>query len=395
MINLFTGLPGNGKTLYTLWFVKQWVERENAERLKEGKEPREVFYHGINNLMLPWTKIDPQKWMECPPGAVIVIDEAQFVFDRKPNGSKLPKFYEDLAVHRHHGFDLVLITQNPSLVDNFVRKLVGRHLHIVRTFGMERAVVHEWASVREGPEQPAKRRDSIQHKWGYPKEVYTYYKSAEQHTVKRNIPMKVYGLAIALFCVFGLGYYIYKSIEKKVHPEVQQSVSGAPLPVGAVSGGGQSGSMRVSYKNAMDDARQYVFDRTPRVQGLPQTAPRYDELTKPTTVAVPAACISNEKKCSCYTQQATPLNVPDFLCRDIVARGYFVDFDDNAGHSRKDVPSGVIRSDAVVLASNDIKERSVQSKNSSGANVTVLGDENGYGVLGRRGGSLPKSTIGR
>lgn len=215
MLSLFTGLPGNGKTLYTLWYVKQWVERENREREKEGKELREVFYHGINNLMLPWTKIDPEKWMDCPPGAIIVIDEAQFVFEKKPNGSKLPEHYQKLAVHRHNGHDIVLITQNPSLVDNFIRKLVGKHLHVVRTFGMERAVVHEWMSVRESPEKPSNRKDSIQHKWGYPKEVYSYYKSAEQHTVKRNIPMKVWGFGLALIILAILVFYIYGNIQKR------------------------------------------------------------------------------------------------------------------------------------------------------------------------------------
>lgn len=71
--------------------------------------------------MLPWTKIEPKKWMDCPPGSIIVIDECQFVFPKKPNGSKLPEFYEKLAIHRHNGYDIFLITQNPTLVDNFVR----------------------------------------------------------------------------------------------------------------------------------------------------------------------------------------------------------------------------------------------------------------------------------
>ena len=394
MINLFTGLPGNGKTLYTLWYVKKWVERENAEREKEGKELREVFYHGINNLMLPWTKIDPQKWMECPPGSIIVIDECQFIFEKKPNGSKLPEFYQQLAVHRHKGFDIVLITQNPSLVDNFVRKLVGKHLHIVRTFGMERAVVHEWMAVRESPEKPSNRRDSIQHKWGYPKEVYGYYKSAEQHTVKRNIPMKVYMLGVALLLVFGLGYYIYRSIDKKVHPQdypTAAGVAGGALPAGQT---GQGSSIKVSYKNAVDDAKQFVFDRTPRLQGLPQTAPRYDDITKPTTVPVPAACVSNEHRCSCFTQQATPMNVPDLLCRDIVARGYFVDFDDKGGQNRQQSQPGAMRADAVMVASNDAQEKSSGRKN-SGPSVVSFETEDGYGVLGKRGGSLPKSVVGK
>ncbi|KAF3999448.1 zonular occludens toxin domain-containing protein [Glaciimonas immobilis] len=386
MLNLFTGLPGNGKTLYTLWYVKQWVERENREREKEGKQLREVFYHGINQLMLPWTKIDPTKWMDCPAGAIIVIDEAQFVFEKKPNGSKLPEWYSQLAVHRHLGFDIVLITQNPSLVDNFVRKLVGKHLHIVRTFGMERAVVHEWMSVRESPEKPSSRKDSIQHKWGYPKEVYTYYKSAEQHTVKRNIPMKVWGLGVVVILLCGLVYMVYGNIQKKIHPELQVNAkTGSPVaPASQASGS----SVRVSYKNAMEDAKQFAYDRTARVQGLPQTAPRYDEMTKPVSVPVPAACISDRKRCNCYTQQATPINVPEILCRDIVARGFYMEFDPNGNTAKLATNSpGVSSAGAVMLSAKDGRE-----VRASSANVPVLatlGNEDGYGVLGKhRGGAV-------
>ncbi|HWW06329.1 zonular occludens toxin domain-containing protein [Collimonas sp.] len=376
MINLFTGLPGNGKTLYTLWYVKAWIEKENADREKAGEPAREIFYHGINNLMLPWTKIDPQKWMDCPPGSVIVIDESQFVFERKPNGSKLPIFYEQLAVHRHNGFDIVLITQNPSLVDNFVRKLVGRHMHIVRTFGMERAVVHEWAAVRESPEKPSSRKDSIKHHWRYPKEVYSYYKSAEQHTVKRTIPMKLFMLIFFVVALIVLVYVIYQRIQDSIHPERTQK--------GQVSASQtqsqQAAQGHVSYKNAQEDAKQFMFDRTPRVQGLPQTAPRYDDVVKPTTAPVPVACVSNQYRCDCFTQQATPINVPEVLCRDIVKRGYFVDFDDKGGNNRSQ-EAPLARGD---IRANDRVEK-VATVASSGS-VSVLGDEEGYGVLGKRTG---------
>lgn len=321
MIQLFTGLPGNGKTLYVLWYVKNWITQENAERIKAGQPIRDIFYHGISHLMLPWTRINPQQWMDCPPGSVIVMDEAQFVFERKPNGAKLPVFYEKLAVHRHSGYDIILITQGPSLIDQFVRKLVGRHMHVVRTFGMERAVIHEWAAVRDNPEKPANRKDAIKHFWRYPKEVYAYYKSAEQHTVRRHIPAKVWMLMCLLILLAVLVYGIYQSLQNKIHPKKMENT--APM----MSQSQASSLGKASYQHAVDDARQFVFERTPRIQGLPHTAPRYDEITKPTIASLPAACVANEKKCSCFTQQATLLQTSEALCRHIVAQGFFVDFD--------------------------------------------------------------------
>lgn len=44
MIDLITGLPGNGKTLYTISTVKKMSEGEN----------RPVYYAGIPELTLDW-----------------------------------------------------------------------------------------------------------------------------------------------------------------------------------------------------------------------------------------------------------------------------------------------------------------------------------------------------
>ncbi|MDP5008127.1 MAG: zonular occludens toxin domain-containing protein, partial [Glaciimonas sp.] len=189
MITLITGLPDNGKTLYSLFYIKALAE----------KDQREVYYSGIKDLTLPWTESKPEEWMSLPAGAIMVIDECQFVFSKKPNGSKLPDFYDQLAVHRHKGIDLFLITQHPNLLDSFVRSLVGRHLHIIRKFGLQRATIYEWSGVNMMPQNASSHKNAIVHKWGYPKEVYSYYKSAEVHTVKRSFPIKIIvaGLFIA------------------------------------------------------------------------------------------------------------------------------------------------------------------------------------------------------
>ena len=72
MISLITGLPGNGKTLFALWWIKQKAE----------KEQREVYYHNIKDLTLPWHPFEAEKWMELPKGSIIVMDECQFVFEK-------------------------------------------------------------------------------------------------------------------------------------------------------------------------------------------------------------------------------------------------------------------------------------------------------------------------
>ena len=318
MINLITGLPGNGKTLYALSYVKQWAEKDN----------RPVYYAGIKDLMLPWTEIDPTKWFECPANSIIVIDECQTVFRPRSVGKEPPDYVAKLETHRHQGLDIVLITQHPLLADSAIRRLVGKHIHVVRTFGTERATLHEWASVRENCDKPAGRSDSIKHHWAYPKDAYSYYKSAEVHTVKRNIPMRLYLLiAIPVFligCVFYFKHFAEK--QKHINNPTQEETTGASKAVLTAS----SEKGKVSYKNAIEDAKQFVFEETPRVVGLPQTAPRYDELTKPVEVPVPAGCVQSSHGCKCYTQQATSMDVEESLCMEIVKHGFFEDFERSA-----------------------------------------------------------------
>lgn len=330
MITFITGLPGNGKTLYALWYIK----------MKAEKEQREVYYHNIKDLTLPWTVCDPQKWMALPKGSIIVIDEAQEVFPKKPNGSSLPDFYSELAKHRHHGFDIYLITQHPSLVDNFVRQLGGQHLHSVRKFGLDRSTIYEWSAVNPAPQNPSSQKNAITLKWAYPKEVYTYYKSAEVHTVKRSIPAKlILAVAFVLF-VFGGGYWLLQSYQERLKPKEAQALPVTPGVVGA----GLSSSGLPPRADRVKDARQYIESATPRIAGLPHTAPKYDHLTEPDRVPVPAACIQKGSRrsvtegasCKCFSQQGTAMDVEFNMCVSFANNGYFKEFDADAQRQQQE-----------------------------------------------------------
>jgi zona occludens toxin len=325
MISLITGLPGNGKTLFALWWIKQKAE----------KEKREVYYHNIKDLTLPWHPFEAEKWMELPKGSIIVMDECQFVFEKKPNGSKLPEHYQQLATHRHHGYDIFLITQHPTLIDNFVRQLVGQHYHAVRKFGMARNTIYEWSAANPGPQNPSSQKSAVAMKWPFPKEVYGYYKSAEVHTVKRAIPMKVF-LAIGLvIAVLGGGYwaldrYQHRNEKPKPDPLTAGAAHSDSVPVAGIGGKPSQAGGSV---DQMADAKHYIEQQTPRVAGLAYTAPKYDEITQPVRAPVPAACVQvgtprSEKgvTCKCYSQQGTPLDVPFNMCLGFARNGWFQDF---------------------------------------------------------------------
>jgi zona occludens toxin len=341
-ITLFTGLPGNGKTLRALWQIKVRSEKEN----------RQVYYDGItilDEVALPWIKFDAKEWMKLPPGSIIVIDEAQDTFPAKANGSTLPDHYNDLAKHRHFGFDIYVITQHPSLIHNFVRKLVAHHFHSIRKFGMQRSNVWEWQSANDNPEKPSSHKTAILHKFKYPKQVYGWYKSAEVHTVKRSVPMKLVLGVLFVIGMIALGYYALDRFQSRAkQPDVPVVPGGVPGAVGHGVGSavGSAGAAVAAAFDPVADARSFVYSNTPRVAGLPHTAPKYDELTKPNRVPVPAACIQrgrldgpNGVTCKCYSQQGTAMGVPIDMCMAFARDGYFQEFDvDRGGQDQRQAP---------------------------------------------------------
>lgn len=312
MIYLHTGQPGAGKSLFSLYHIRKRAQAEN----------RPVFYNGIPELNIPeWTEFpDAEKWHELPSGAIIVIDEAQRVFRPRATGKQVPEYIAKFETHRHAGHDVYLITQHPMLIDQNIRRLAGTHRHIVRTFGSKKAFIHEWNEVKTDCDR--KRTDSSKTAFVYPKEVFTWYKSAEVHTHKLALPKQVYYILAMMLLLLGLLYYLWGRFTEPPPVEPEKVASVDSVPVTVVPGAPPQQEERPLTREEW--AASYV----PRVAGLPHTAPRYDEITEPTRAPVPAGCVQMGARCTCYSQDATALPVSAEMCAGIIARnGYFLDFD--------------------------------------------------------------------
>jgi len=228
VLNLVTGMPGNGKTLWTIVHVE-------ALRKESG---RSVFYNGIAELKLPWTLIpdeDVSRWPELvSDGSIVVIDEAQALYRPRTFGSVVPPYVSALETHRHRGLDIFFLTQNPMLVDTNVRRLVGVHRHVVRPFGLGRAVVHKWENqVKENPERPSSRVGSDSTEFTFPKDAFGLYKSAEIHTHKRSIPRRVWWFLLLLALSVVAIYFVVQ----RVSDRVASSKSEKKSPVAALAAG--------------------------------------------------------------------------------------------------------------------------------------------------------------
>ena len=343
MLYLTTGGMGAGKTLYTLSWVRALqlatdrpVAIHQVHDKREDKMKPRITLQG-EALSWGWKVIDFENWADEPDGTIFIIDECHEVMPTRGATAKAPSPHiQDLASHRHRGFDFYLITQHPKNMDSFVRRLIadpGWHRHIKRRRGADFASVLEWPNVTEKCESNTAGKTATVTSGRYPKEVFDWYVSASIHTAKFRFPKQLYFIIAAIVLVpllIGGAVYYLKNVRGSVDTA---SAKPSGLMPSLNLGSQQVAAGQTGDKRPLTNA-EYAEQFMPRLPGLPHTAPRYDELTNPMRAPYPAACMHSKKRdeCKCFTQDATPLDVPMKLCLQIVKDGIFLDWKDPAAN---------------------------------------------------------------
>lgn len=313
MINLHTGLPGAGKTLRGVSVIEK-------RRIAEG---RPVYYSDrLEEVTLDgWLPMpDPLKWFELPPGSILFFPEVQKTFPKRANGAPVPEAEAQFETHRHKGYDIYFDTQDPGFIDAHLRKLVQTHWHLMRKFGSPWYTVHQFEGCRDNVSKT--RKDSIESQEINDRSIYGKYKSAEIHTNKIRVPFKVIVAGLLPFILIGFAYSFYQR-RLDAHTPQAPAAAGASVPPVAASPGAAPVAKREFNVAAF----------VPRIEGLPHTAPRYDELTAPVRVPTVAGCVWFEKsqRGTCYTQQGTLITPPADFIRQYVAHGMFEDHERGPG----------------------------------------------------------------
>lgn len=301
MITLITGTPGAGKTLYAV-----------ANELPRFPD-RPLIVDGIPDLAIPHTPADDVlKWHEwAPEGAVIVVDEAQRIWRPRSAGSQVPPSVAAMETHRHKGVDFILITQHPNLIDPNIRRLVGRHIHVRRMFGWKRAVIYEWDSATD----PGRVSTAIKRSWPYPKKAFSLYKSATMHTARpQRVPVVVWVLGLSVFAVPAIWWYA-----------AHRTISHIDEPVAAGAAGSAAHGPREAAHavGASVVPKSIVEALTPTDAQNPLSAPLFASVAPPVVAPEVVGCIASSKRCTCYSQQQTPVWLPDDQCRQRAAGLYY------------------------------------------------------------------------
>lgn len=325
MIYWFTGQPGHGKTLHGIDQALDWVAEG---RLVYACNIREFDYAKAG--MLEMTPEQFRDWPNfLPDGACAIVDEAyeHNMLPKRPPGSKVPEYVQQLAKHRHRGIDFIFICQSPAKqCDDFTHDLIERHVHVRRRFGLPFAHLRIFDRYERNPE---KAHPLILKRVKLPKRPMGLYKSTEVDTTEKKIPWYYPAAAVlAVLILIGAWLSISRISEaftpKDAKPGVATVTDGAPARAGAGAALGNSGTR--SYATATDYARAHL----PRFGTMPWTAPIYDErgvtadpqlICASTGAGLDAQGQHTEASCTCFTEQGTlyELSVPE--CRTIARRG--------------------------------------------------------------------------
>ncbi len=333
-IEVFTGLPGNGKTAFM-------VEKLIMEA-KKGERP--IFASGIDGLApgLATTLDDPRKWNErdpdgeptcdckqdgklhahlVPDGALIFVDEAWKNFGHLHDAGRqaTPPHVLALAEHRHRGIDFVWTTQQPNQLYPFARALCARHTHVVRRFGTQYCDLYSWEELNEDVKSAAKRENATKQTRMLPKQVFEQYKSATLHTIKRRLPLRLFVLPVAVIAALLCGYFVIQYLKP-------DNMSARLTPGGEASGlpdaPPHTGESRSSSRRPSTVA-EYVEMQQPRIALAPWSAKLYDDRSP--TVDPQLFCMALGElaadPCTCLTEQGTQYVIPHEQCRSQARNG--------------------------------------------------------------------------
>lgn len=323
MIILQTGVPGAGKTSSV---VNMLMNDESYTHFtdKDGvKKKRPLFVNGIPELKIEHEELSDDQIREkpfqdfLPYGSLIIIDEAQRLMGTRSAATKVPQYIEALAMHRHHGLDIVLITQHPSFLDSFVRRLVQRHMHVsIKPVGRK---LYEWNECVDQPDSSVNIAKAIERTFVVPKKSFGMYKSAEVHTKpKRRIPKSLIFVVLFIPLLIGFTLYTINNMRKRFGEDEQQATTVAvasDVSVGVQQA--QSGQMPQQTGSLKPE------DLVPTLAEKPESKPIYDSVRQVKTFEYIAGCVDGGKSgCTCYSSQGTPLKeITKVMCQDYARNG--------------------------------------------------------------------------
>lgn len=223
------------------WFV--FGSQFNRTKIKEIQDIAEDNKKTQFKLL----KAAKQKFLDCL--AIVRKEDKRIVSDdevEEPYFTSCEDYsvYEEqrsaLSMHRHFGFDFLLVTQEVSKLNKTVRDFVSIHMHMIRPFGLPYATVFHFREAQDNLGVLTYSRAEHKERFRYPKYLFDLYISTNINSIKSRIPKKllalIFGLLLFIFYIF---YSMYGSYKNHTEPkkdsfslfQTSQKQQATPTPV--------------------------------------------------------------------------------------------------------------------------------------------------------------------
>lgn len=336
MIYLITGNMGTGKTsLVVDWILNNYngLFKTTAD---DGTEiPRPLYFCHIDGLKKDLFKAhelteqqlqsDPLDKV-VPIGSVVIVDECDYCYPLMPAGREVPPYIKTLKELRHHGLTLILMTQHPSLLNSYVRRLVSMHVHLERKI----AGTKKYTFYRAEENLTTSTFSATPSEFYKPPEkAFDYYESSSKHVkFKKKLPWQFWLIPICFSILLWRGFVFYdkytKDDESIKDTETVQMAASMPqiASMPSMSIDGVQAPIQAASTPVLPVGTK-VTDYQPRIDSLPETKPIYDSMRNVVNMETVIGCVESKTDCNCYTQQATTVYVNEQLCKKYARGGVF------------------------------------------------------------------------
>ena len=371
MIYLITGSPGTGKTSMVVDMILNNTDGLFKTETEDGTLiDRPIYFCHIDGLDTKKFKAHELSEEEIqsaplsdlvPECSIVIVDEADYTYPVRSPSAAVPPYIKTLKELRHHGYTLILMVQHPTMIDKYVRQLVGKHIHLERkVIGTKR---YEWFRCEEMLNATAFAA-AIGSNYNPPKAAFKYYKSASKHIkFKKKLHPVFYFLPIGVAFMLYLGVPLFSKWIGYADPKAQESAkieqetpqSKEQYPT--ITQAEKPQEMQEKAASVPEFSPEYY---EPRVEDKPETAPIYDSVRQVRGFEQIVACIDSAKSCNCYSQQGTLVKITAKTCKKYIKDGVFNPYKEE------------IREAESYLAAQENQERN------GGGNVYVLSGRDKY-----------------
>lgn len=249
-----------------------------------------------------------------------------------------------LLMHGHFGIEIYFITQRVTKLNTDVLASVTNHYVLRRKFGLDAAVIWEFGEAITTWSKSAADTALNKKIWRYPKHLYNFYVSSENHAVKKTFPFKYAVIALIPILLFLNGFNDAKhsnffgffgkkentdQVQNNQNSDQNKSIENNKT----LAKDSQNNTDCNVYENIhLPECQKIQKEKNEQLNNSVKQNINYDPNNpyldnsknmnyQATTQPVFSGCIKYKGKYFAYTQQGTKLNVSESDCRRLIDNG--------------------------------------------------------------------------